>query len=430
MKENKENKESGGGKKELTPQELQKRKKMIIFPLLFLLFAGSMWLIFAPSSSDKEKAEQQSGLNTDLPMPKEEGIVEDKRDAYEQEALKQKDEEKKRSLQDFAFLLEEDEQSQAEEYESSENFSGFSGGNPHRSTGGIQSSAAAYQDVNKQLGAWYDQPATEEDEQSKLALEFRIQELERKLDEETQRKKIEDDQLDMMEKSYQLAAKYMPGGNTQVEATTTEEKVAAQPVRQVRHNVVSRLSAPMGNDEFLEQFNQPRNMGFLTVAGNECVTDKNTISACVHQTVTLTNGKEVPIRLLEPMQAGNLRIPANTIVSGACRIGGERLNVTITSIQYAGNIITVELQVYDTDGQIGIFVPGNEEINAAKEVAATLASSSGSSIMLSDNAGSQLAADLGRGLIQGASQYVSKKMSTVKVTLKAGHRVLLLPKNQ
>ena len=206
MKENKENKESGGGKKELTPQELQKRKKMIIFPLLFLLFAGSMWLIFAPSSSDKEKAEQQSGLNTDLPMPKEEGIVEDKRDAYEQEALKQKDEEKKRSLQDFAFLLEEDEQSQAEEYESSENFSGFSGGNPHRSTGGIQSSAAAYQDVNKQLGAWYDQPATEEDEQSKLALEFRIQELERKLDEETQRKKIEDDQLDMMEKSYQLAA--------------------------------------------------------------------------------------------------------------------------------------------------------------------------------------------------------------------------------
>lgn len=429
MKEKKENKENGGGKKELTPQELQRRKKMIIFPLLFLLFAGSMWLIFAPSSSDKEKAEKQSGLNTDLPMPKEEGIVGDKRDAYEQEASTQKDEAKKRSLQDFAFMLEEDEQLQKEEPESEENFSGFSGGNPHRSTG-IQSSAAAYQDVNKQLGAWYDQPVTEEDEQSKLALEFRIQELERKLDEETQRKKVEDDQLTMMEKSYQLAAKYMPGGNTQGETTATEEKVVAQPVRQVQHNVVSLLAAPMENDEFVRQFSQPRNMDFLTVAGNEGVTDKNTISACVHRTVTLTNGKEVPIRLLEPMQAGNLRIPANTIISGACRIGGERLNVTITSIQYAGNIIAVELQVYDTDGQMGISVPGNEEINAAKEVAATLASSSGSSIMLSDNAGSQLAADLGRGLIQGASQYVSKKISTVKITLKAGHRVLLLPKEQ
>ncbi len=37
-------------KKSLTPQQLQKRKKMVIFPLLFLLFAASMWLIFAPSA--------------------------------------------------------------------------------------------------------------------------------------------------------------------------------------------------------------------------------------------------------------------------------------------------------------------------------------------------------------------------------------------
>ena len=34
-------------KKPLSPQQLQKRKKMVIFPLFFLLFAVSMWLIFA-----------------------------------------------------------------------------------------------------------------------------------------------------------------------------------------------------------------------------------------------------------------------------------------------------------------------------------------------------------------------------------------------
>jgi len=103
------------------------------------------------------------------------------------------------------------------------------------------------------------------------------------------------------------------------------------------------------------------------------------------------------------------------------------MNVTITSIQYDGNIIPVQLQVYATDGQPGISVPGNDEIKAAKEVASTLASSTGSSIMISDNASSQLAADLGKGLIQGASQFVSKKMSTVRVTIKAGYQVLLLP---
>ena len=41
------------------------------------------------------------------------------------------------------------------------------------------------------------------------------------------------------------------------------------------------------------------------------------------------------------------------------------------------------------------------------------------------NAGAQLASDLGKGLIQGTSQYIAKKMRTVKVHLKAGYRVML-----
>ena len=186
----------------------------------------------------------------------------------------------------------------------------------------------------------------------------------------------------------------------------------------------------MPDNEFIEAYSKPRNLGFLTAAGNEGVTDKNSIGAIVYQTVTLTNGKELQMRLTEPMRAGDILIPANSILTGACRIGSDRLDVTVSSIEYAGNIIPVELQVYDADGQRGIYIPNSDEVKAAKEVAATLANSAGSSIMISDNAGSQLAADMGKGLIQGASQYVSKKMSVVKVTVKAGYRVLLLPKTQ
>jgi len=86
MKEIEQNIESGKEKKELTPQQRQKRMKLLIYPLFFLLFAGSMWLIFAPSTNQKEKTGQPAGLNTDLPMPKEKGMVENKREAYEQEA--------------------------------------------------------------------------------------------------------------------------------------------------------------------------------------------------------------------------------------------------------------------------------------------------------------------------------------------------------
>lgn len=459
----KEPPKSAPPKKELTSAEMQKRKKMLVMPLFFLIFGAAMWLIFAPSDDKDKQVEGQSGLNVELPTPKDEGIIGDKRNAYEQEAMQAKQQEKMRNLQDFAFQLgEAEQQAKAEEEERQwkmapkpveyyEDPSRFDGGGSRRSTStaAIQSSAAAYQDINKQLGAWYEQPATEVDEQAQLALEWRIQELERKQDEANERKRIEEEQLAMMEKSYQLAAKYMPQtAATQVmpdgqpapqsaSATTVagssagqSGKAVAQPVRQVRQNVVSLLSAPVSNEEFIEAYSQPRNLGFLTAAGNEGVQDKNSIRATVYQTVTLTNGKELQIRLTEPMRAGDVLIPANTVITGTCRITGERLDVQINSIQYADNIIPVELLVYDTDGQRGIFVPGNDEINAAKEVAATMANSAGTSIMISDNAGSQLAADMGKGLIQGASQYVSKKLSVVKVTLKAGYKVLLLPKTQ
>ena len=415
-------------KKELTPQELQKRKKMLVYPLFFLIFAGVMWLIFAPSG---DKAEQQpDGFNSELPIPKEDGIVGDKRTAYEQEAMQNKQNEKMRNLQDFAFMLGEEENRKAQEVNTSIPSDNQEVPSNNRTPQtGIQSSAHAYQDVNRQLNDWYEQPATQADNQEQLEMESRIQELERQLAE----KSAADGQLELIEKSYAIAAKYMPNGQPEqvqpVDNTINlKEKVIPKPVSQVHQSVVSLLAAPMENDDFLEQYSKPRNMGFITAAGNETVTDKNSIRAAVYQTVTISNGKELQLRLLEPMRAGHILIPANSILTGSAKIGGERLHITITSIQYADNVIPVEMEVYDMDGMQGIFVPNSDEVTAMKEIAANMGTSMGSSITITDDAGSQLAADLGRSLIQGTSQFFSKKMREVKVTLKAGYKVLLLPK--
>ena len=96
-------------------------------------------------------------------------------------------------------------------------------------------------------------------------------------------------------------------------------------------------------------------------------------------------------------------------------------------MQYEGNVIPIELQVYDLDGGAGISVPVSEEISAVKEIAANAGSGLGSSITITDDAGTQLLSDLGRSVIQGTAQYIGQKMRQVKVTLKAGYRVLLLP---
>ena len=191
-----EKKKESKPKKELTPQEIQKRKKMLVYPLFVLLFIGAMWLIFAPSGGKDEK--QPDGFNPELPIPKDEGIVGDKRTAYEQEAMRNKEENKRRSLQDFAFSLGEDEDRKTQEdYEKQVRTAPVTPDSPDNSRSAaspIQSSAHAYQDVNRQLNSWYEQPASGADEQQ-LALDRRMQELERKLEEAEAAKSAEDIRL-------------------------------------------------------------------------------------------------------------------------------------------------------------------------------------------------------------------------------------------
>ncbi len=414
-------------RKELTPQQRQARKKMVIFPLFFLAFAGCMWLIFAPNS---EAEQPTSGFNTDLPTPEQSGIVEDKRDAYIQEEMKRKQQDKMRSLQDFAFELDGEEtapEPQVAVYaDTPARYGSRTSGNAFRS------SADAYADINRQLSSFYTDTSAE-DEERQSEMQARIEELERRLEEEQERKTAQEEQVALLEKSYEIAARYMNGGQATAQETATLQptavtsKAVVQPVKQVRHNVVSLLAAPMSDSVFKAEFVKPRNWGFNTVGAETPEPERNGIRAAVYRTVTITDGGQVALRLLEAMTAGDILIPAGTVVVGAARIAGERLGITVSAVQHAGTVVPIELLVYDMDGNEGISVPGSEEINAVKEIAANMGSGMGSSITITDDAGSQLLSDLGRSAIQGVSSYVSKKMRTVKVTLKADYAVLLLP---
>ena len=52
----------------LSPEEIQKRKKMLIYPLMVLVFIGALYWIFAPSKAEKEKQETGQGLNLEIPQ--------------------------------------------------------------------------------------------------------------------------------------------------------------------------------------------------------------------------------------------------------------------------------------------------------------------------------------------------------------------------
>lgn len=424
----------------LTEEQRQRRRKMLVYPLMGLLFIGSMWLIFAPSDKDKAEAQQGIGFNTEMPLPAQSGIIADKRTAYEQARLEEKQKERRAQMNDLAALF-SDKDDEAETKTEDFDLLNPTPQQPARTYGGssprqpIRSSAAAYEDINRTLGSFYETP---KDDPEKEELRKRIEELEAMVARQAEPSgSTLDDQVALLEKSYELAAKYMPagqGGTTQKpSAADTEEdkkterngKAVAQPVGQVTERIVSALAQPMTDSEFITAQTDEQNFGFQTAVGTSAAVGRNTIPACVHGNQTVTDGQAVRLRIAEPMQVAGVRIPRNTVVVGAAQVQGERLGIDITSLEYQGTIIPVELVVFDSDGQEGIFIPNSMEVSAAKEVAANMGSSLGSSINISTDAGAQLASDLGKGLIQGTSQYIAQKMRTVKVHLKAGYRVML-----
>ena len=412
-------------KRELTPQQVQQRRKMIVFPLMFLAFAGCMYLIFAPSGKEDVNVESVGGFNADIPLPAEDGIIADKQKAYEQAMISRKQQDKIQSLQDFGFTGD----NETEEPQAEIDLMPEEDAQPRRG-GGTSSSANAYRDINRQLSTFYETPPVDEEKED---LKRQVAELTDRLQQQQNATPTTDDQMALLEKSYELAARYMNDGGQVAQVPVTgniERKPDAVAVQALRETTVSGLQQPMSDADFIRAYSQPRNYGFNTAVGTGYAMGKNTVAACIHQDQTLVDGQAVKLRLLEPMQAGNIVVPKNTLVAGTAKVQGERLDILVSSIEYAGNIIPVELAVFDTDGQKGLSVPSSMEQEAFNEAMANIGSGLGTSISFAQSAGQQVAMDVTRGLLQGTSGYLAKKFRTVKVKLKAGYRVMLYAKQQ
>ena len=412
-------------KRELTPQQVQQRRKMIVFPLMFLAFAGCMYLIFAPADKEDVNVESVGGFNADIPLPAEDGIIADKQKAYEQAMMNRKQQDKIQSLQDFGFTGDNEMEEPQAEIELMPEEDAQS-----RRGGGASSSANAYRDINRQLSTFYETPAVDEEKED---LKRQVAELTDRLQQQQNATPTTDDQMALLEKSYELAARYMNDGRQVAQVPVTggiERKPNAVAVQAIRETTVSGLQQPMSDSDFIRAYSQPRNYGFNTAVGTGYAMGKNTVAACIHQDQTLTDGQAVKLRLLEPMQAGNIVVPKNTLVAGTAKVQGERLDILVSSIEYAGNIIPVELAVFDTDGQKGLSVPSSMEQEAFNEAMANIGSGLGTSISFAQSAGQQVAMDVTRGLLQGTSGYLAKKFRTVKVKLKAGYKVMLYAKQQ
>ena len=425
----------------LTDEQRQNLKKYAVFGLMGIIFVACMWLIFAPSTSDS--TEQQSGINMEVPDPRGEALAADPLAAYEQERMRQRQAERMRSLHDFSALLSETDATQASDdlvLMPDETPSTRVSVTAPRHTSSVpsqmQHSMMAYHEINRTLGSFYTAPRHDPENER---LQRELEELQRRLEDKENEQSVLDLQMAMMERSLQMVAQHFPAGtmpDNEVEQQPSTEnrgisgRANVVPVMQVREQIVSALPQEMSTEDFIYAFSQPRNMRFHTATSSMATPPRNTISAVVYNDQSVTTGENVRFRLTEAMMADGMIIPRNSLLSGTARIQGERLQITISSIEHGGTILPVEIAVFDTDGQQGIFIPNAHELNAAKEIIANMGTNAGTSINLSTNASEQFVADMGRSAVQGVSQLFSRRMREVRVHLKAGYRVLLLPSDR
>lgn len=409
-------------------KQKEQLKRMMVFSGLGLLFILSLWFIFKPV--DKQKTEGEQGLNQDVPQATTEKMTSNKLKAYE-----------------LGTSLEREENSRAEMGRLSDYFEDKVGSEEEAQKENlpqerINTSVQRYEENNRLISSFYQNDPYEEEH---LQMQQEIDELREQLkthnaDNETSE---EERQLALMEKSYQMAAKYLPTNmkmaapdeisqnkdviNKEVVSSSSNGHPAMEVLTENK-SVVSSLSPTLSDSAFFMQYGfAKRNLGFHSENKATAVAKmKNTLRAVVDRTTTIQEGEYVSLRLLDNAQINGLRIPRGTRLIAQAKIETNRLRLFISSVEAGGHIAPLKLLAYDTDGQEGVFIPQLEDLSAVKEMGANIGNSMGTSFTFANSAKDQIISEVARGIMQGANGLLQKKLRTIKVTLKSGYKLFLV----
>ena len=168
----------------------------------------------------------------------------------------------------------------------------------------------------------------------------------------------------------------------------------------------------------------PKNGFYGLEAINETST-QNAIEAVIHEQQTVVSGATIKMRLLNDIYINGILIPKDNFVYGVANLNGDRLRIQVDGIRYRNQLFPVALNIYDLDGLEGVSVPGAVTRDVAKQSADRSMQNVGLSSV--DPSWQMQAAGAG---VEAAKSLFSKKVKLIKVTLKAGYKVLLYDEKQ
>jgi hypothetical protein len=140
------------------------------------------------------------------------------------------------------------------------------------------------------------------------------------------------------------------------------------------------------------------------------------IPVVVHEDQAIHDGQQVKLRLLKEVTADGVTIPTNTILYAICQLSDDRLRLTVRSLQLGGQLIPLDLDVYDTDGSPGINVPG---LSNSSQVGGQIRQSAIQGVQV-PGVGS-----LANNVLNSARMGASNSVRQSTIRLKAGYNLFL-----
>lgn len=368
-------------KDEIRSRRRPKVNVLLVAAALLVPFTLFMWRIFGTKETPQQ--EGAAGINFSVPEGREQQIESSKQKVVAKVRTEALQAQRLLTLGEESFSLLDDRTEQ-----------------PPSRQNPMQEADEANRALQRQLAQTY-APRTSEREVEHLRR--KVEELSARLDASPPAASA--DPLELAERQYQLAQKYLGGGTPHIDTVPAERRrlCVLRPVPE-RALTASTLGAAANSA-------RERNAGFLTAEGEKGPEHNTAVSACIAQTQTVRSGEMVRLRLLEE-----------------AAVDGVRLRIVVRSIRYQGRIFPLEAAAYDLDGQPGLNIPDSRERRAVKEALADIGQQTGTSIDISRNAGQQVLADISRTALRATTRYAAEKLKEVKITLKADHRIYLLSK--
>lgn len=168
---------------------------------------------------------------------------------------------------------------------------------------------------------------------------------------------------------------------------------------------------------------------FNTVAASKA--SSSLIQAIIDENLKAKNDSRIRLRLLDDIDIDGRQLPKGSYIFANIRgLGGQRVQATISSVLVGDEILQVNLEVYDTDGLSGLYVPKSDFRETGKDV---LSSALNGSMNISSGAtGNDLAQFAMQGLqnmYQQTTNAISKAIRKNTVNLKYGSIVYLVNGN-